>query len=265
MLNRLKSMISRRLFESRYSPAFSITKSERLVRIGSSYGGWTFEESPDLTGSTVISCGLGEDASFDVEFATRFKAKVIVVDPTPKAMRHFAAIQERLGQPANRSYIRGGRQPVDAYNLIEISKGSLLLEPRALWTEKTKLKFFAPLNPDHVSHTVIESKDSRGINANHLVVDTTTLEDLVARYKLTTLPLMKIDIEGAEIPVIKHMVTQSSLPRQLLVEFDELNMPSAEGRDNVMGIDVILRQTGYECRYFDGRSNVLYVLGPMNG
>ena len=39
----------------------------------------------------------GEDASFDVEFTTRFKARIIIVDPTPRAIDHFEAIQKRLG------------------------------------------------------------------------------------------------------------------------------------------------------------------------
>jgi hypothetical protein len=90
-------------------------RSTNLLRLGSDYGGWTFEPSTDLQNSAIVSCGLGEDASFDIEFASRFGAKVIIVDPTPRAIRHFDEIQKRVGQPAVQSYVKGGKQPIASY------------------------------------------------------------------------------------------------------------------------------------------------------
>ena len=71
---------------------------------------------------------------------------------------------------------------------------------------------------------------------------------------------MKLDIEGAEINVIRHMLDKSIRPRQILVEFDEMNAPSARGKKDIEHTDSTLRQAGYLCRYFDGRANALYVL-----
>src|ERR1700728_3375985 len=142
--------IANRMRFRRYRPVVRVTPSTNLIKLGSNYGGWAFEPSDDLEGSTAISCGLGEDASFDVEFARKFNAKVLIVDPTPRAVQHFSAIQERLGQPATQSYSEGGKQPAHSYDLRNLTKDSLMLEPSALWVENATVKFFAPRNSTHV-------------------------------------------------------------------------------------------------------------------
>ena len=216
--------------------------------------------SSDLQFSTIISCGLGEDASFDVEIASKFNAKVIIVDPTPRAILHFEEIQKRIGQSAIHGYVKGGTQPTVSYDLSRVTKDSLILEPFALWVEITKIKFFAPPNPDHVSHSIINFQNNYSRSTPHIEVPTITLEALLEKHQVKAVQLMKLDIEGAEVDVIKHMLEKSIFPRQVLLEFDELNVPSVRAKRNAEDTDKALRQAGYECRYFDGVSNFLYRL-----
>lgn len=61
----------------------------KLVTLDSQYGARTFHDDGSLDGSTVFSAGPGEDASLDVEFAARFSARVVIVDPTPRATDIF--------------------------------------------------------------------------------------------------------------------------------------------------------------------------------
>ena len=218
------------------------------------------EPSSDLKNSVIVSCGLGEDASFDVEFAARFDAKVIILDPTPRAIRHFGAIQSHVGQPALQGYSPGGKQPVASYDLSKVGKGSLILEPSALWVESTKLKFFVPTNPANVSHSIVNFQNDYRDDTSNIEVAATTIEILLAKYQLRTMPLMKLDIEGAEIAVIRQMLEKSIYPRQLLVEFDEMTQPSDRSKKNVEDTYRILKQAGYLCRYFDGKANVFYIL-----
>jgi hypothetical protein len=147
MLGNIRNRISHRLARRKYAPVIEVQNSTELLRLGTDLGGWVFEPSNDLQGSVIVSCGLGEDASFDIDFASKFGAKVIIVDPTPRAIRHFEAIQERVSQTAVQSYAKRGQQPIDSYDLRKITNESLFLERSALWIENAKIKFFAPSNP----------------------------------------------------------------------------------------------------------------------
>lgn len=262
MFDRLRSRVSHRLARRKYAPAIEIQNSTELLRLGTDYGGWVFEPSPDLQDSVIVSCGLGEDASFDIEFASRFRAKVIIVDPTPRAIHHFEGIQSRLGQPAAQRHVKRGQQPIDSYDLRKITGESLILEPSALWIENARLKFFAPSNPRDVSYSLVNYQNDYSQETQHIEVASITPEGLFAKYHLHTIPLIKFDIEGAEVQVIRYMLEKSIYVRQLLVEFDEMNSPSDRSKQNVENVDRLLRHKGYSCRYFDGHTNFLYVLRP---
>jgi FkbM family methyltransferase len=260
MFDNLRYRVSHRLARRKYAPVIEIQNSTGLLRLGTDYGGWVFEPSPDLQDSVIVSCGLGEDASFDIEFASRFCAKIIIVDPTPRAIRHFEGIQARFGQPRVRSYAKRGQQPIDSYDLRKITDQSLILEPSALWVENTKLKFFAPADPSGLSYSVVNYQNNYSQETPHIEVASITLEALFAKHHLHTIPLVKFDIEGAEIQVIRSMLEKSIYVRQLLVEFDDMNVPSDSSKQKVEDIDRLLRHEGYDCRHFDGYANFLYVL-----
>jgi FkbM family methyltransferase len=254
----LASRIRTRLARYRYAPHIQVTPATGLMRLGSSYGGWTFDASRDLERSTIISCGLGEDASFDVEFAARFHARVILVDPTPRAIQHFAALKARLGEPKLVPYAKGGKQPAEAYDLTQLDENNLTLVPVAIWVENGPLRFYAPRNPEHVSHSIVNLQNNYSADDPHIEVPGITPEDLVKKLDLGTVSLVKLDIEGAEISVIPHMLQHSIRPAQLLVEFDEMLFPSQRSRLNAESTDALLQRAGYTCRHFDGLSNFLY-------
>ena len=218
MLSRLIKRVFNHLARRQYMPKIEVKRSTKLLKLGSGYGGWTFDLSEDLHNSVIVSAGLGEDGSFDVEFASRFDAKVIIVDPTPRAILHFEAIQNRIGQPAELAYRDGGKLPVRSYDLRGITEGSLILERSALWIEQTTLKFFSPPNPNHVSHSIDNFQNGYSQATPYIDVPAITLEGLLDKYGLKSIPLLKLDIEGAEIEVIRHMLNGPIRPRQILVE-----------------------------------------------
>lgn len=234
----------------------------KLTRLGSDYGGWTFVDDPKLFGATIISAGLGEDASFDVEFAKTYGARVIIVDPTPRAIVHFDEIRSRLGKRRERDYIAGGRQPVEAYDLDGLTDSNFTLVPEALWNESTILKFFQPNNPDHVSHSLVNYQRNYAADSDFVEVRSTTLLELLSEIglKAADLRLIKLDIEGAEVEVLVDALDKCLRPDQILVEFDELNAPSPKAFERVDFVDRKLRSCGYEPIYTDGASNFLYVI-----
>ena len=255
LLKRVKRKIDRHL----YAPKIAVESGPPLRFLGSAYGGWHLEERPSLRGSTVVSAGLGEDASFDAELARSFGAKLLIVDPTPRAIAHFDEMVERIGKPSEAGYAEGGKQPVEAYPLDNVTADQLELLPFALWTEKTTLKFYLPANPDHVSHSIVNFQNDYATDTAAIEVQSARLGDILAERNLSDLPLLKLDIEGAEIAVVQDMLEQGIYPEQLLIELDELINPSPRSRDNAETVDRRLREHGYICRYFDGISNLLYV------
>lgn len=260
MLSGLLERVIRRLKRYIYKPRISVQPLAGLVTLGTHYGGWTFRPSTDLTGATIVSCGLGEDASFDVEFAARFGAKIIIVDPTPRAIAHFLAIQQRIGEAATGHYVEGGNQPVTAYDLSKLSPDSLVLEASAVWSHCDGVKFFAPSNPASVSHSIVNFKNDYAQDTPAIEVPSITPDKLLEKYGIADLPLIKFDIEGAEGVVIDGLLLRNIFPRQLLVEFDELAVPSPHSKGKAEEIDRKLRGAGYACRHYDGLANFLYIL-----
>lgn len=251
---RLKKRLQRHYFR----PRISVRKGLPLRRLGTDYGGWTFVNSQSLHGSTILSCGLGEDASFDVNFIHEYSASVIVVDPTPRAIDHYFSMARNFGSPpltASRSN-HGCLDPA-SYDLTNIDEQSLQLVPFAVASQSGMVKFFAPPNPSHVSYSLINFQNNYATTTEFIEVEAVTLSSLVS--KVGDVRLIKLDIEGAEAEVIPELLRSGARPSQILVEFDEMNRPSRRSRSRAEATDSCLRENGYECVFHDGRSTFCYL------
>lgn len=244
-----------------HQPRVSISGAQ-TVRLGSAYGGWDFIDGEELHGSTVISCGLGEDASFDVEFAAKYGAQVIILDPTPRAIAHYQAIVDRIARgelvPTTSDPWHPGR-----YDLSSIRPRQLLLIRKALWIEEKSLKFFAPSDPTHVSHSIIDFQNNYQMTGTHIHVGALTIEAICRDHGITNLPLLKLDIEGAEIDVLKHMMFGKVRPSQILVEFDELTRPSKRSTARFFEAHGALLNAGYQLRHRKGANYLYKRVGPI--
>ncbi len=79
------------------------------------------------------------------------------------------------------------------------------------------------------------------------------------RLNKNDIPLIKLDIEGAEIEFLIDCLEKGFKPRQILVEFDELNVPSRRSYKRVTYINQILIKNNYQLIKTDGQSNFLYL------
>lgn len=230
-----------------FAPKIEIRSVRNLVTLGSKYGGWTFLDTGSLHKCTIVSAGLGEDASFDVAFAAKYAAKVILIDPTPRAVEHFRQMQARLGQSSRVPYAAHGNQPVEAYDLSGLTRDNLVLIEKALWINKDPVRFYKPANPDHVSHSMANLSGGQSPEGAYIEVPSTTVGEIMQLNALATLPILKIDIEGVEIEVLQGMLADGITPDQILVEFDELQYPSRKTKRKVEGCHEALRRSGYVC------------------
>ena len=240
---------------------FKDAKLDNIIFLGTAYGGWSFVEEDNLKNCTIISAGLGEDASFDIEFASKYDAKIIIVDPTPRSIKHYDEIINSLGNSSETEYLEGGKQPINSYNLINLKKENLILLKKALWNKNERLRFFSPSNPKHVSHSIINYQNQYKENTNFIEVDAITIDKLLDQLNLNKddIPLIKLDIEGAEIEFLIDCFSKGFRPRQILVEFDELNVPSRRGFERVTEINQILINNNYQLIKTDGKADFLYL------
>jgi FkbM family methyltransferase len=217
----------------------------RLRKLGSDYGGWVYADGPELVGSTVLLAGAGEDISFDIEFASRYGAKVLILDPTPRAIEHFDRVIKRIGLRATTGYSLTGLQPIESYDLSRVTDDQLTLVPKALMSEDGPVDFFSPVDPSHVSHSVTNWQRGFSGDGVSIRVDGITPSTLTDQFGRKHFPLVKLDIEGAEIGVLPLILQFLGPASQLLVEFDELHTGARKARDRAREAIKLLRQRGF--------------------
>lgn len=252
----LASRISHRLRRIAWRPNIPVTPAANLVHLGTAYGGWNFLDTGNLVGSTVISGGLGEDASFDILFAAKYGARIILIDPTPRAVAHFRGICARMGRPAETAFAGNGAELPAAYDLSHIRPESLVLIEKALWTHVEPVRFYQPSNPEHVSHSIANLYNTA--EGSYIEVPSTTLPAIVSDFGLSRIAILKIDIEGVEIEVLTDMLARGIQPDQILTEFDEIVLPSPAIKRKYEACDRMLRDAGYVCVACKGEVNFSY-------
>lgn len=252
--------------DKKWQPQIVNIEGLQLLRLGSDYGGWFLVHDESLFGTTMISAGLGEDASFDVEFANAYNAKILLVDPTPRAIEHFQRIQERIPQSSSVDYVNGGKQPIDSYDTEFLSKASFILEPSALWKKSKELEFYAPPNKEHVSHSIVDYQNEYRKDGEKITVKSLTFTDLLKKHQFIHDPkILKLDIEGAEIELIDHLLSKGHRPKQILVEYDELSTKKKTGLKRVMRTHRLLRKKGYSLVFFEKQNFTYYLsLNPVD-
>ena len=224
-----------------------VKNSLPLISLGSKYGRKTFcDIFPIDKNLQIISAGVGEDISFDIEFLNRFKAVIILVDPTPVAIQHFEMIKDRIGLDSIDQYSPNSRQSANSYNLIKVTKDNLIFVPQALWKDQSLLHFHLP--PD-------DSRDSSGsINSIHnfyrasekqITVQTTTVLKICEENDFNEIDILKLDIEGSALEVLVSMFFEDIYPIQILLEIDEIHFPSFRSKYRAFKLFKILKKNRY--------------------
>ena len=183
-----------------------------LVRLGSKYGGWIVPAGELVPGSICYLAGLGEDGSFDICLAKEYCCEVFVFDPTPRAI----AYAER--------------------ELADVPSVTFL--PVGMWSESAVLQFFAPRDPSHVSHSIVNLQGT----TDSFDARCESPADRMRALGHRSLTLLKLDIEGAEYEVLGSVLRDNLDIAVICVEFDQ----PAPVRKTLRQIGA-LRTAGYTC------------------
>lgn len=172
-----------------------------LEKLGGDYGGWIVPTSL-LSPSSICYCaGIGEDITFDRALIERFGCWVYAFDPTPRALKY---VQNHAGD-------------LERFHLI----------PVGLWSKDTTLNFYAPVDPRHVSHSLVNLCGTTW----SFEAECKCLRTLMCELEHDHIDLLKMDIEGAEFEVLENMIGESIRPKIICVEFDQ---PSPDAKTVAM-------------------------------
>ncbi len=181
---------------TRLAIRFRLPIEERadLMRLGSGYGGWWVPEGLIRSGGIAYCAGVGNDITFDLELIERHGFEVWAFDPTPSV--------------------------IDAVSGWETPPG-WHFEPLGLWDSVDRIRFYLPTAPGmgSVSATNALGRDE------FVEAPVETLDAIMRRLGHDHIDLLKMDIEGAEGPVLRAMIAADILPTVLCVEFDQPEAP----------------------------------------
>lgn len=175
-------------------PKYLLNRSVKTIRMGTSYGGWAIPEDTLNAGSIVYCAGAGEDISFDTAVAQQCNCTVQIFDPTPKAIAYVKKQKAALPQQTS---------------------DKLMMNEVGLFDQDTTLRFYAPKNEEHVSHSVTNLQHTD----NFFEAKVKSLKSIMTGLGHDHIDLLKIDIEGAEYVVIDDILKNNYDIKTLCVEF----------------------------------------------
>ena len=207
-----------------------IQRETGLEKIGSDYGGWVVPTARLFEGAICYCAGVGEDITFDLELVERFGCEVHAFDPTPRAIEH----------------VRKHADGVAGFHFT----------PVGLWGRDEVMRFFAPADPSHVSHSVLDlQKTGHGFDA-----ECRRLTSLMSVRGHDRLDLLKLDIEGAEYETLSALLADGLDVAVVCVEYDEAHHPRDAGhRRRIRDSAAELVAAGYRLVHVDGHANYTFV------
>lgn len=190
-------------------------------RFGQGNGAWNVAAGSLRASSVVLSAGVGQDISFDLDIARQHGCRVLMLDPSPTG----TATIERL-------------QPLPP---------KLSFEPIGLAGKDGPVAFAAPCHEAEGSFRVRGGKDDED---GH-VFPCERLSTFMARHNVESLDLLKLDIEGFEYGVLADTLASNCKVRQICVEFHHGVVPGVTRWQTLRTI-LLLRLHGYVLINHDG-------------
>ena len=158
-----------------------------------------------------------------------------------------------------RNYSKDGMQNVASYELCNIKNSQLTLIDKAIWKKSEKKKFYFSKNKYNVSLSFSNFDNNYRSDTEYIYVNTLSYNEIINDFNLKSLSLIKLDIEGSELEVIKSILNSKILPDQILVEFDELHTYRLNEIKKYYRLHTLLAEKGYVSIKINEFSNQLYI------
>ncbi len=211
---------------------------ESLFRIRTSYGDWIVPETALIPGGTAVCVGAGEDISFDLCLNKR-GMRVFTADPTPRAVKHVRQVLDGALRGKN---VPIGNSRAEHYDFDGFDPNRFTFLDVGLSDRSSVLRFWAPKDPSHVSHSIVNLQRTE----EYFDAQCVRLQDLCAANGIDRIEILKLSVGGAEYAVLKDLVEGRLRPRVVCVEFDEgPNVQDTESLQRISDAVREMKQAGY--------------------
>ena len=170
----------------------------RLQRFGTEYGGYVVPLGELEPGDICYCFGAGEDVSLEIDLATAIPVQVHIFDPTPRAIEHVERLQIQA--------------PAEVASRVH-------MHPWGAWSQDCAMQFFAPQDPSHVSHSILNMQKTN----SSFIAECRRPDTMMRELDHIRVKLVKLNIEGAEYEVIRTLFEESIFPAAICINFDELH------------------------------------------
>jgi FkbM family methyltransferase len=158
-----------------------------MRRLGSLYGGYHVPMTLLSSSSVCYSAGIGEDITFDLELIEATQCQVFAFDPTARSIEHVKSLAAEGPQ----------------FHFL----------PLGLWHSDETVKFFAPQDRRHVSHSIVNLQKTR----DYFEAPCKRLSSVMRELGHDRVDLLKLNIEGAQYAVIESIIEDNVPVRVLTV------------------------------------------------
>ncbi len=208
-------------------------KSHDLVELGDRKLGcnWTIRSADLGPDSVIYSAGVGRDITFEHGLANLFGAKVILLDPSPTGL--------------------------ETMKIQENRRHEFIFINAALAGHDGELSLAPPPDPEEGSWI----SDIRGSNdsaAGGIKVPCRCISSLMEEFGHSHVDLLKIDIEGAEFPVIESILNSHVKIHQIAVEYHNGVIPGISKSSTIRSLLNLYRK-GYRIVHKGGSNHTLYL------
>lgn len=201
-----------RVLTKRFESEFE-SHNPHLVQMGN----YMLDQRVPIAPSAIVySAGVGKNIDFDHALLDAFGCEVLLLDPTPESIEFMATVHDP----------------------------HLHFEPIGLWDDDTTLRFGRPGKWGGSASAMALQGEVEAFEG-----EVRTVPSVMASHGHDHLDLLKMDIEGAALPVMEHLLDAGVRPSQIVVEFERPTSGAvAIARFFARVADVCARMTdlGYE-------------------
>jgi len=226
-----------------------LSSAKNLIRLGSQYGGWYTPKDLLISGiRTAVCVGAGEDISYDLILSS-FSEKVFIFDPTPKACIHVGKAIANLaaGHPV------ASKPDQFSYNDIHSDVRKISFMPIGVHEKTDVIKFYPPPQPDYASYSTENIQNT----LNPVDLPVVCPNDLAKMINDYSPDILKLDIEGAELPFLNSMISSRLRPALIQVELDFLIQAHIQEAKRLINS---LEGIGYRHIHQENRNSVFRII-----